>query len=92
MVTDFGGIATHCHDAVGAHGRGVPHQAIDGVAASFFQYLRVLGDLAALERPQTRHDVAAQPAAAHRQAKCLSPWFPSRGVTRDVLRSHDDHV
>src|SRR6185437_14653278 len=61
-----------------------------GVAARFFQHLGVLVDLAANDRTQPRHHVAADAAAAHHQAEHLALAFGDL-VARHVLACHNDH-
>jgi hypothetical protein len=60
------------------------------MAARFFQQLGVLRNLAAAERAQAGHDVAADAAAAHHHAEDLALGLP-HAVAGDVFTGDDDH-
>jgi len=86
------GVADDLHRAISTFARmdAVLIIAVNGVAARFLQELCVFGDLAADQRSQTGHDVAAQSATADHDAKYLSLDFLD-AVTRHVFDSHDEH-
>ena len=80
----------HHHDGIGGHRRRIRHHAVDRMTSRFLQQLRVLGDRAACQRPQTGHDVAAQPSAAHYHAEDLALDL-AHVLSRHVLSCHHEH-
>src|SRR6266446_10132872 len=70
-LTKLRGVEAHHDDRIGAHGARVLDHAVNRVAACVLDEARVLDDLAAPDRPQAGHDVAAQAAAAHNDPEHL---------------------
>src|SRR5262249_28007401 len=89
-LPDLGGVEAHHHDRVRLHEGRILHHAVDRVAARFLEELRVLGDLAADQRAQSRHDVAGEAAAAHDDAEDLALDL-THAVPGDVFGSDDQH-
>jgi class 3 adenylate cyclase len=89
-LADLGRIEAHHQHGVGAHHGGVAYQAIDGVAARLFEQLGVFVDLAADDRAQSGHDVAAETAASDDNAKAL-PLGLDDPVAGDGLGGYDQH-
>src|SRR5271170_3605666 len=71
-LPDLGRIEAHHQDRVGPHRRRVLDKAVDRMTPRLFKQLGVFADLAADDRAQPGHDVAAEPAAAHNDAKTLA--------------------
>src|ERR1700674_3583884 len=74
-LAHFRGIEAHHDDGVGTHDGRVAHHPIDRLPASLLQQLRIFVNLAAGDRAQSGHDVAADAAAPHHDSKALSDGF-----------------
>ena len=65
----LGAVEAHRQDRVGAEQRGVLDQPVERLAAGVLEQAGVFVDLAAAERAEAGHQVAAQPAAADDEAE-----------------------
>src|SRR6185312_16522373 len=89
-LADLVGVEAHHDDGVGAHGLGVLHHAVHGVAARFLQQGGVFDDLAAHDGTQAGHDIAAEAAAPHHHPEHLALHFLD-AIADDVLSGGHDH-
>src|SRR6266436_2554025 len=89
-LAHFGGIEAHHDDTVGAHGGRVSYHSVDGLPAGLFQQLRIFMNLAAGDRAQPGHDIAADAAAAHDDSKTLSDGL-LHAVPRNMFRRRNQH-
>src|SRR5438093_447413 len=89
-LPDFRGVKAHRDDRVGAHHGRIFGQTIDCLASRVLEQVGVFMNLAADNRAQPGHHVAAEPAAADDDAKALSLDL-DYAVTRNILGSDDQH-
>src|SRR5579862_4251545 len=89
-LADLGRVEAHHDDGVGMHEARVTDHPVHGVTPRLLEELGVLGDLAADDGAQARHDVTAESAAPHDDADHLALHL-ANPLPGHILGRHDKH-